>query len=688
MPRWASVEGAPTPLGTSWIAEEGAFNFALYCKHAWGVTLEFYADGEWFQPTFSFEFDPLRNKSGRIWHCRIPRSALGGARFYAYRLDGPPPEGRFEYHTFDFQKRLLDPWSRAVFFPPDFQRSAAMGPGSNQGRAPLSLLCDALVPTADAADRRRPLRHEADAVVYELHVKGFTAHSNSGVKQEERGTYAGLVEKIPYLVDLGVTVVELMPVFQFDPQEGNYWGYMPIHFFAPHHAFARSAGACGQREEFRAMVDALHEADIEVVLDVVYNHTGEGDEHGPTYAFKGIDNSTYYLLSGDPDHPYADYAGTGNTLHTANRYVRRTILGSLRYWRREMGVDGFRFDLASVFSRRDDGSIDAGDPPIFGEISSDPDLASARLIAEPWDAAGAYQLGRSFPGVRWQQWNGAFRDDVRRFVKSDPGIVPALMVRLYGSDDLFPGDRMNAYHPYQSVNHVTSHDGFTLYDLVSYNQRHNEANGHGNTDGSADNHSWNCGWEGDEGVPSEVMALRKRQIKNFCALLLLANGTPMFRAGDEFMQTQGGNNNPYNQDNETSWLDWSRLAANPDVFRFFKQMIAFRKQHPSLARSRFWREDVTWHGVGPAPDLSFESRSLAFHLSGASVGDADLYVMINAWWEPLEFAIQQGRASEWRRVVDTAAEPPDDFREASARVPVDGLRYAVGPRSLVVLLRG
>ncbi len=314
-------------------------------------------------------------------------------------------------------------------------------------------------------------------------------------------------------------------------------------------------------------------------------------------------------------------------------------------------------------SRDDDGSLNLEDPPIFGDILSDPDLRDIRLIAEPWDAGGAYQLGNSFPATRWFQWNGRFRDEVRRFVRGDPGLVPALMQRLYGSDDLFPDDRMHAFHPYQSVNYVTCHDGFTLYDLVSYDRKRNHANGHNNTDGPEESYNWNCGWEGDNGTPAEVLQLRRRQAKNFCCLLLLANGTPMLRAGDEFLQTQGGNNNPYNQDNATSWLDWDRLRVNQDVFRFFRCMIRFRKAHPSLGRSRFWRDDVRWYGTGPTVDMDSDSRTLAVYLRGASQQDADLYLMINGSDQDAIFQIQEGRPGEWRQVFDTGLVSPDDFHE-------------------------
>jgi len=684
-PRWAATEGLPFPLGVSWIEDEQAVNFALYSKHAESVTLLLYTESDIVNPVFIHQFDYLKNKSGRIWHCRLPLTAMKKAAYYAYRVDGPKPASRFEWHCFDRNKILLDPYAKSVFFPPTLDRLAAIRSGSNAGKAPLGVI------TGDSEhfdwERDDCPRHEADAVIYELHVGGFTKNPNSGVRADARGTYAGLIEKIPYLKELGITVVELMPVFQFDPSDGNYWGYAPLNFFAPHNGYLGSHGLKDQHNECREMVKALHDADIEVVLDVVYNHTGEGDHTGPIYSYKGIDNSTYYLISNRPGEPYENFSGTGNTLNCVNRSVRKMIMDSVRHWACEMHVDGFRFDLASVFTRNADGSVNANDAPLLSDMASDPDLAGLRVIAEPWDAAGVYQLGRAFPGVTTCQWNGRFRDDIRRFVKSDPGMVPALMRRLYGSDDLFPDDRLNAYHAHQSVNYVASHDGFTLYDLVAYNHKRNWANGHGNTDGTEENHSWNCGWEGDERAPLEVVKLRKQQIKNFCCLLFLSNGTPMFRAGDEFMHTQAGNNNPYNQDDETAWIDWSRLHANPDIFRFFRLMIAFRNAHPSLARSRFWREDVHWYGVGRDTDLTFDSRSLAFALQGATQADNDIYVMINGYWEDLDFQIQEGTAAEWRRVFDTSLDSPLDFLEPGSERPLRSLHYRVAARSVVTLVR-
>ncbi|MHC5541257.1 glycogen debranching protein, partial [Singulisphaera rosea] len=559
----------------------------------------------------------------------------------------------------------------------------AKRPGSNAGKAPLGVLRDGERPFDWGGDCNPPL--DPRSIIYEIHIRGFTRSPSSGVADEVRGTYAGVIAKIPYLKALGVTMVELMPVHQFDPQEGNFWGYMTLNFFATHRQYAADQGRA--EDEFREMVKALHNAGIAVILDVVYNHTAEAAEDGPTYSFKGIDNSTYYLLSGDPAKPYSDYSGTGNTLHCNNRNVQVLILESLRYWATEMRVDGFRFDLASVFTRLDNGLIDLSDSPLVSAIRADPALRHVHLIAEPWDAAGLYQLGSHFPGQLWSQWNGQFRDDLRKFIKGDPGMVPTLMRRLYGSDDLFPDTVRDACRPFHSINYINSHDGFTLYDLLSYTEPRNWANGHDNTDGQRDNYNWNCGWEGDENAPQDVLTLRKRQAKNLCCLLMLANGIPMFRAGDEFLQTQHGNNNPYNQDNETSWLDWSRGEVNGENLRFFRAMIAFRKAHPSLHRNRFWREDVRWYGVGPDADESHDSHSLAYVLRGESLGDDDLYVMINAYWEPLTFAIQERGETPWHRVVDTAEVSPGDIVEPGSE-PVVPDEYVVRARSVVVLIRG
>jgi len=678
---WDRVEGRPSPLGATWNADACGWNFALYSKHATSVTLLLYSADEFVEPVHAVRLNHLVNKSGSVWHCWVAEEAARGAAYYAYSVDGPddPAAGL----RFDPGKVLLDPYARAVFFPPGFDRETAKLRGSNAGRAPLGVLEASRRPPADLA-RCRP-RHAWDTVVYEMHVRGFTRRDNSGVVEGHRGTFAGVVDKIPYLLDLGVTVVELLPVHQRDPQELNYWGYMPLNFFAPHAPYAAAGTPDGAIADMRRMVQALHDAGIEVVLDVVYNHTVEADEIGPTYSYRGVDNSTYYLLH-DDRRRYRNDTGTGNVLRAANPAVRRLVVDSLRYWARAMGVDGFRFDLASILTRRSDGSVDVEDPPAIAAIGSDPDLADVRLIAEPWDL-GSYQLGRRFPGTQWSQWNDRYRDEVRAFVRGDRGTVANLMSRLYGSCDQFPDGPRDTYRPFQSVNFVTSHDGFCLYDLVSYNQKRNVANGWANADGHDHNLSWNCGHEGDEGAPAEVLALRRQQVKNFCALLLLSNGTPMFCAGDEFMHTQGGNNNPYNQDNETTWLDWSLLDRNRDIHRFFKMMIAFRKAHPSIGRSRFWRDDVQWYGMGHEVDWSDTSHHLAYCLRGASQSDRDLYVMINAGPEDLTFTVQQGETADWRRVVDTARPSPSDILSDAEAEPLKSLSCTVRARSLVVLLR-
>jgi isoamylase len=678
LPSWVRVEGAPAPLGPTWVEGAKAYNFALYSRFATGVTLLLYGADDPQTPVYQYHFDPLINKTFQVWHCWIPAVLAADAAYYAYRVEGPydPDAG----HRFDPEKILLDPYAPAVYFPPAFSREATVQPGATDGRAPLGVLPQRH-DHFDWGDDPRP-RHTHDAVIYELHVKGFTARANSRVAEARRGTFAGLTEKIPYLLALGVTIVELMPVQQYDPQEGNYWGYMTLHFLSPHREYA-----CGDaHDEFRAMVKAFHAAGIEVWLDVVYNHTSEAYASGPTYSYRGIDNASYYLLEADNKALYRNESGCGNVLRCNHPAVRGLINRSLRFWTETMRVDGYRFDLASIFTRSSDGRTILHDAPIIAEITSYAYQTDVRLVAEAWDI-GSYQLGRTFPGVTWLQWNAKFRDDLRSFMRGDPGLVGALIQRLYGSDDLFPDTLFDAYRPFQSVNFVTSHDGFCLYDLVAYNQKHNEANGTGNRDGADDNHSWNCGWEGDVDLPAEVAALRRRQVKNFCSLLMLANGVPMFVAGDEFMHTQGGNNNPYNQDNETTWLDWDLLERNRDVFRFFQRMIAFRKGHPSLCRSRFWRQDVRWYGVSAHADLGFNSHSLAYCLHGASQRDDDIYVMINAYHEPLLFTLQEGQPGDWRRVVDTALPSPEDIAEDAGGVHLAGLQYHVAPRSVVVFVR-
>jgi glycogen operon protein len=536
----------------------------------------------------------------------------------------------------------------------------------------------------------RPFRQ---TVIYEMHVAGFTRHPSSGVAPVNRGTYLGLIEKIPYLQELGITAVELLPVFQFDPQDAppgltNYWGYGPVSFFAPHLGYSTCNDPLVCLDEFRTMVKELHRAGIEVILDVVYNHTGEGDEQGPTLCFRGLENSFYYI-PGKDKATYANYTGAGNTLKANHSIVKRLILDSLRYWASEMHVDGFRFDLASIFSRNESGKPMLN-PPIIWEIDSDPVLAGTKLIAEAWDSGGLYQVG-SFGEDKWKEWNGQFRDDIRRFVKGDQNTVSKLRERIAGSLDLYYERDRPAE---QSINFVTCHDGFTLNDLVSYNLKHNEANNESNADGGNVNLSWNCGAEGPP-VSADIERLRMQQTRNLLALTLLSVGTPMLLMGDEVRRTQLGNNNAYCQDNETSWFDWSLCAANADLLRFVRLLIRTHLQFDqATAGSQITLEDylskarIEWHGVEIGkPDWGESSHSLALSLHNFAATQLR-YIAINAYWKPLEFTIPPvagGPNGGWLRMIDTSLTSPDDILEGAMGLRVNGSKYHVNPRSIVML---
>jgi isoamylase len=680
----ARAQGRSFPLGAT--LRSGGANFSVFAKHATALELLLFDRADDALPSRVFELDPRAHRTYHYWHAFVPGVRPG--QLYAYRAHGPfaPEKGL----RFDAAKVLLDPYGKCVARPAGWSREAACRPGDNAATALKSVVVD---PAAyDWEDDSPPRRPFARTVIYELHVGGFTRDPSSGVAPALRGTYAGLVEKIPYLQDLGVTAVELLPVFAFDEQAAppgrvNYWGYQPVSFFAPHPAYSARAEPSGALDEFRDMVKALHRAGIEVILDVVYNHTAEGGAGGPTISFRGLSNDTYYIL-GEDRSSYADYTGCGNTLDANEPIVRRMILDSLRHWVREMHVDGFRFDLASILARDGEGRPMAA-PPVLWDIESDPVLANVKLIAEAWDAGGLYQVG-SFAGDSWKEWNGRFRDDVRGFVKGDHRTVGALACRLIGSPDVYEHERRE---PEQSVNFVTCHDGFTLNDLVSYNAKHNEANGEGNRDGTDDNRSWNCGVEGPTDDPA-IERLRNRQVKNFLALTLLSVGTPMLLAGDEVRRTQGGNNNAYCQDDETSWFDWSLESKHADVRRFTKALVALRTTRP-LPDERFEmslgellaKQPVEWHGVKlNAPDWGDGSHSLAATsrlLSHRLV----LHAMMNAYWEPLEFEVPPpDRAGVWRRIIDTALDSPDDIREWADARTVRGPTYVAQPRSIVLLL--
>jgi isoamylase len=667
---WTKVQGSPTPLGATWVDTALAWNFALYSTEATAVRLLIYSKSDFVNPIATYDLDPISNKTIRVWHILVAASAVPDEVYYAYKVDGPYNLDAGQ--LFDSSKVLLDPYARGIFLPPNFSRAAATSSGPNDGKAPLGILPSQSLPATAPNDR--PVPHTHDLIIYEMHVRNFTNDPSSGLDDSTRGTYAGVIAKIPYLKELGITAVELMPIHQYDPQEGSNWGYMTLGFFAAHNGYASGGDPNNALTELRQLVVAFHAAGIEVILDVAYNHTTEGNQLGPNYSYRGIDNSTYYLLNPSNYSEFINDSGCGNDLRTAHPAVRQLITDSLRYWAYTLDVDGFRFDLASILTRDETGAISL-DPPVISEIGSEPRLSTLRLIAEAWDPA-AYELGRGFPGLTWRQWNGKFRDSVRSFIKVDSATVPDLMTRLYGSSDLFYDDTLTEYRPCQSVNFVDCHDGLCLYDLVAYN--------------NDDQHSWNCISPGNNETSPSVAALRKQQVKNFCTLLMLANGTPMFCAGDEFMNTQRGNDNPYNIDDPTVWLNWDRLTANQDIFSFFKGMIAFRKSHPSIGRSAFWNQlnsDVQWYGVGASTDQSDSSHSLAYSLKGASLGDADLYVMINAYWEPLSFAVQEGQASDWRVAVDTSRQSPGDIFAPGTEPAITSLIYNVQPRSIVVLLR-
>lgn len=684
---FASRDGLGFPLGVSRVPEEDTVNFALFSRHATGVTLLVYEEGAFSRPSARFPFHLPRNKTGDVWHLRLPSACLGAARYYAYSVAGPhDPDGG---HFFDADKVLLDPHARGVIFPPGFDREAACRHGPSAGQAPLGLLPG---PKPLQPARRHARRHDHDLVIYELHIRGFTRSPHSGVPEGVRGTYAGVTAKIPYLRQLGITAVELMPVFQRDPVGGSYWGYMPLNFFTPHGGYveggALDVGPEGAYDAFREMVDALHDAGIEVFLDVVYNHTAEDAADGPTWSYRGIDNLTYYARAPGWPFRYANRSGCGNDLNTGAPAVRQMILASAHFWVEEMGVDGFRFDLASIFSLDENGQADLSDPPVVSELSGIMHAWQARLIAEPWSGDGSlFQLGRAFPGRSWRQWNARFRDDIRHFLRGDAGCVPALMTRIYGSTDLFPDDREHAARPYQSVNYVACHDGLTLRDLFAYT---NEAH-----------LAVNSGFEGIDGAPQAVQALRRRQSRNAFCLLFLANGTPMFQAGDEFGQSHGGDPNPYDRDDETNWLDWRLVVQEAALVAFVSGLIAFRAAHPSIARSIGWGQDVTWHGIdGGEPDLRPMSRAVAWHLRGGVMDDDDLYVLVNGWNEDLDFALPEmarfdvpgeGGAAQrcWVSVIDTAHDGVDAIQtspQPDAGAVRDMARIRVEARSIRVLL--
>jgi isoamylase len=680
----STAKGASAPLGAT-VCPSGV-NFSVFSKHASSIELVLFDSERATGPSQTIALDPDVNRSYHYWHVFVPGLLPG--QVYGYRANGPfqPQQGC----RFDGDKLLLDPYGLAVTVPGTYDRGAACRRGNNTAVAMKSVVAD---PAVYDWEGDAPLqRSYTETILYELHVRGFTRHPNSGVAPEKRGTFAGVIEKIPYLQDLGITAVELLPVFQFDPQaapEGlvNYWGYQPVSFFAPHHAYCSQGSALAGLDEFRTMVKALHRAGIEVILDVVFNHTAEGGVDGATTCYRGLANDFYYILQNDKSQ-YADYTGCGNTLNANQPIVRRLIQDSLRYWVSAMHVDGFRFDLASILSRDESGRPQPN-PPVLWDIESDPLLAGTKLIAEAWDAAGLYQVG-SFVGDAWQEWNIKFRDDVRHFLKGDNRSTRRLASRLLGSPDIYGHKNREAEH---SVNFVTCHDGFTLNDLVSYDYKHNHANGENNADGSNDNVSWNCGQEGPTDDPV-IEALRNRQVKNFLTIGLLAAGMPMLLMGDEVRRTQRGNNNAYCQDSEIVWFDWSLVDCHADIRRFVRELAAFRQRRDIVTEKGTFtlnellrQARIDWHGVQlNHPDWSERSHSLA--LTFRSLRSRYMvHTMVNAYWEPLTFELPIPAASPkpWRRWIDTALPAPDDIFPWDDAPPVYQTRYVTQPRSIVVL---
>ena len=677
--------GESTPLGATLC--QGGVNFSIYSRHASSIELLLFDREDDSRPADVIRLDPFTNRTYHYWHVFVP--ALQPGQIYAYRVAGPfEPASGFR---FDPTKVLLDPYGRGVTVPKNYSREAAFSAGANTAIAMKSVVID---PVTYDWEGDRPLRTPSSrTIVYEMHVGGFTRHPSSGVAESKRGTYAGLVEKIPYLQQLGITAVELLPVFQFDTQDCppglvNYWGYAPVSFFSPHQAYSSRCTGPEVVDEFRDMVKALHRNHIEIILDVVFNHTAEGDHLGPTLSLKGVDNSTYYILEQDRSR-YANYSGTGNTLNANHPVVRRMILDSLRYWVRDMHVDGFRFDLASILTR-DSSGHPLANPPVLWDIESDPSLAGTKMIAEAWDAAGLYQVG-SFVGDIWKEWNGKFRDDVRSFFRSEPRSLGRVADRIVGSPEIYGHEEREAE---QSVNFVTCHDGFTLNDLVSYDQKHNDTNGEHNRDGTNDNRSWNCGVEGPSDVPA-IEKLRNRQIRNFLTVTMLSLGTPMILMGDEVRRSQCGNNNAYCQDNEISWLNWELVAKHADLHRFLRLLIKRRLlRDVSAERGRKSLnqliQDATksWHGVKlNQPDWSDHSHSVALYGEVASE-KLCFYLILNAYWKSLDFQLppaEHNSGKAWRRWIDTTLDAPLDIMDWQNAQPVSAECYRAGPRSVVVL---
>jgi len=705
-------KGKPYPLGATH-EKKGGVNFAIFSKNCTGVTLELFSAGDREKPIHCVELRPERNRTGDIWHVLV--QGLGCETLYAYRISGDYSPGKNGFR-FNPKKILIDPYARALVGMDTLKDAAMYGYDRNQkvdsdlvpsqvDNTGVAVKCAITGDSSfDWDDDRPPRIPLSRTIIYETHVRGFTRHSSS--KTVNPGTFAGLIEKIPYLLELGVTAVELLPVHAFNENEiirvnpfsgvrlKNYWGYNSLSFFALHPNYAAAGDPEGKLSEFKKMVLELHRVGIEVILDVVYNHTGEGNEVGPTFSFRGIDNSVYYLL--ENNRFYKNFSGCGNTVNCNHQAVKQMILDSLRYFVTEMHVDGFRFDLAAILGRDIKGEW-IGENSLLRDIQEDPVLSGTKLIAEGWDASGFYKVGE-FPDG-WAEWNGKYRDDVRRFLRGDEGMASSFATRICGSPDLYSDDGRTPAH---SVNFITSHDGFTMRDLVSFNVKNNIGNGENNTDGCNDNYSFNFGAEGETGDPS-INRARIRQVKNFISVLMISQGIPMILGGDETYRTQRGNNNCYCQDNETSWIDWGNLKRYSEIFEFFKKLIALRKENPVFRlESYYTRKDpklfgnqelITWHGVKPEkPDWSHFSRTIAFTLNGSPeiTGipgyDRRFYVAINSHREGLVFEIPRPRTGvKWHLAVNTFEKQGSDAYLIEDAPVFESSALTIPPRSLIIL---
>jgi isoamylase len=690
--------GSPLPIGGAHQYGDGV-NFVLFSRHATRVRLELYRHADDSSATKVIELDPARHRTGDVWHVWL--RGIPAGQLYGYRIEGPyqPERG----HRFNPHKLLLDPFARAIACVEDWDFSAARGYDSSSSLSDLSIstVDDAgttpkCIFTNDRFDWEMdaPPKHSAsDTVIYETHVRGFTIHPSSGVAHP--GTFIGLTEKIPYLQDLGVTAIELMPVLEFNENESNrlnpitgkklrnYWGYNPVAFFAPKQSYSIAGPHRRQTLEFREMVKAFHRAGIEVILDIVLNHTAEGNETGPTICLRGIENSIFYMLQENSPRYYKDFTGVGNTLNANHPIVREYVRLVLRYWVMHMHVDGFRFDLASVLGRDEHGNI-LRNAPLLESIAEDPILRDVKLIAEAWDAGGAYQVG-SFSTKRWMEWNGRFRDDVRRFWIGDTGMMGLFASRICGSSDLY---KESGKGPGSSLNFVTSHDGFTLNDLVSYKQKHNNENGEHGRDGSDANYSDNCGVEGPSGDPA-VEGMRNRLIKTFLLTLFVSRGVPMLLGGDEFRRTQRGNNNAYCQDNDVSWVDWNLAEKHKEILRFTRGMIAFRRAHPVLQKEIFYTDaDIKWFAPNGGIPGWADERQKSFSCLILGQTEPDLFLMFNADARSVDFSIPAPPAGKiWRLSVDTSRSAPDDLFEPGKEPSMQGqISFRVEPRSSAILL--